>query len=458
MSETPRIAIIGSINDPCLLQSSQLIKSFRDFAKVEGFPIDVFSCERNLPKEFEVFNIHRLPALLKQNKYDALIYNLENRKESYVYRWYADQYPGFIILHDASLFRLEIGPLLHGTDPVEIDQKVRNTYGLNAVSVGEQHVLGRSLEIYNEFYPFLYNLSRVSLVFFSYSTYKSGNDSHYECPQYFLDQSPQLSCILSKSVKKNVFSEPERILIYLESPFGTISREINSIEEDIKNNDSFPSMYIYESGCAKRYVPCSIDQLFLDLANISLVIVSSLRPYSRIPAIVELAIERNISVSLQNTDSSFQISENLNSNLYFHNDEATISCILDSVTVSNNKAENAEVSRDKLNLIHLKQNIPSQIYNVLSEYIESSKSALIKSENDRKRKIDEIIQGQLHSFDSLLEFVNKDEETSYYSPEDNELLIEHYLEDFLKAQKDLFISFLIFGLLVFCNYPNGIFV
>jgi len=83
------------------------------------------------------------------------VYNFENDFSINLIELFSKQYPGIILLHDQSLFKLQIGRLAHGSSGVEFERLLKKFYPSSRVNIGEEIVLKKSISIYEHLYTFL---------------------------------------------------------------------------------------------------------------------------------------------------------------------------------------------------------------------------------------------------------------------------------------------------------------
>jgi len=122
--------------------------------------LEIFTPERIRPSQsvsakYQVRSILDLPNRLEKTNNAMVFYNVEDCIEFSLVSLFLKQYPGAVLLHDFSLLRMEIQRLSHGTVGHEITERIRSTHGPESVDVGTEFVLGKSVEIFSNFYDFL---------------------------------------------------------------------------------------------------------------------------------------------------------------------------------------------------------------------------------------------------------------------------------------------------------------
>jgi len=397
MSKSLRLAVIGSLRDPNLLRSSHLISDLLRIATNTDFisdkiSIDIFTQERVRSADINVFHLHQLPAALEVNNYDILLYNLENRPEAFLYRWYASQYPGLVVLHDRSIFRLEMGALLHGTDPGEINRRIQEAYGDRSMLVGDQHVRGKSLEVYGELYSFLYELSESSVALLSFSLNTFIAEKSLACPDIYIEKSNNKkgSERISDEVAKN-------FLVYLESPFSFLAEKINERTGSPKANDKYPRYYYlawdHGEGTIKKLekleAPDSIESVGDVLVRANALVISGLRPYNSTPGIARVALERGVRT-------------------FFDSNENTS---ISELSLEGGKCE--ELNYDEI--LACDSAVCEQILSIIFQYRSQSKRALDESRRKRADAIDVILRAQKKRW----EFVEKSIDESIFGVNDS---------------------------------------
>lgn len=311
------IALIGSFSFSIDSRNSYFIKLILPYL-IEDYSIDIFSLDINQNDDgngsalsesdrINWHHLHQFPLSLLEKQYSAIIYCLENNHKSYIYRWFASHYPGIIILQDTSLFKLETGALLHGTDSTEINSLIKNRYGENAIQIGDQHILGRSLDVYGDFYPFIRDISSKSVTLIHFSPLPS-YELNLSCPTHRVHRPINFGKYNDKnlsSVQKNLGETKnslKKYFVYIESPSSKSSLEI--LEGISKDKIKFPILvsvnYDNDRDSIIDTTMLDVDSLRRDdLHDYEAYLLLGSRSYSGMPAIIAYAFEDNRTVSAE---------------------------------------------------------------------------------------------------------------------------------------------------------------
>jgi len=322
MPNSKKIALIGAFSSSILSRNFYFIKQILPHL-IKEYSIDIFSLDVSENEglhcsevnhnaisgsdRIHLHHLHKFPLLLEDKEYSALIYCLENNNKSYIYRWFAAHYPGIIILQDTSLFKLETGALLHGTDASEINSLVENRYGENAIQIGYQHILGRSLDIYGDFYPFIRDISLKSVAFVHFNPLPF-HEGHLFCPTYlshrpinFGIQNGENITLTQKNLR-NTKNSIKKFFVHIESPSSNSSLELLgsifkdeikfpllvSVNFDIDLNTIVDTKIVEEGGLERT-----------DLHEYEAFILLGVRSYTGMPAVLSYAFEDNRTVSAE---------------------------------------------------------------------------------------------------------------------------------------------------------------
>jgi hypothetical protein len=376
-STLSHIAIVGSISSAGLNASSFFLRSILP-SLAEYYRIDIFTNERNpSPRDQsingaeEIFHIHQLPEFCSKKKYKVILYSIENSKESFLYRWYAVLYPGIILLQDKNLFRLESGSLRYGTDGRDLNALIQSHHGSDVIPVGDQHVRGRSLEIYAELYHCLESLLLHAVgigVFLPIEILPISCVSSK--PVFYLRRPIELT---NNSIcKRNIPDRREyTVLVIVDSPF---SRSAQDILINISNDFSslhFPLACTIKVG-ASNYEIIDYELLPSDFlleyganskANFDKVLILGHRPHSSIKSQCFLEFIKGVSISSEylgeftELPSSFSIP---------HSREDSLEDILQGVSSQGTWRNSTSIAPDEYRLHN-----PFEVARTLYENIES---------------------------------------------------------------------------------------
>lgn len=247
--------------------------------------------------QIKLFHLHQLPEQLAENEYDLILYLIDNSSSSYLYNWFRQSYPGILLLLDASIFHLELTPLMHATDPVGIDSKMREIYPRADLKLGKAQVLGRSLEIYSRFFPMLESLSEEEQILVLESRISNALESRFPNVRAL----PVVDYIIPSSETVSANSRiSNSVLVINLTPFSLSSKEVRIMAGVESYRDmKYPAYFVLE---LNQYIQVSqikeVSVGDIDLRQVSSIILTDIMQGQGTPLLIYDALIDGLRVSL----------------------------------------------------------------------------------------------------------------------------------------------------------------
>jgi hypothetical protein len=301
-----KIAVVGAcIGDSASGHTPYYLNLLYQLAESKSYEISCFSNFSSIEyttkseSNFQNYHLHQLPEVFSRSNFYSILYVINNSFDSYLYNWFRDSYPGLVLLEDASLFNLELGPLMHATDPIGLDGKFASHYPNSKVSIGKDHVLGRSLEIYSSLFPMLESIDS------EYGALVLEN----RLLEFLAKHNVKATCVpisnyitTTSELSTKALKSSNAILFISYNPFSLLSRELRTLAGyESYRAVPVPAYYIVEySGDAIISIDeVPKDSLLTDVPeNIGGLVLTDIQPSQGVPVLIYQAMELGMNISL----------------------------------------------------------------------------------------------------------------------------------------------------------------